>query len=97
MKRIPLVALLAVACATAPTEEPKDQITTQAHPEFSKWRPVAIAVMPVEAPAHQLRKEVRQEIYDNLFARNYSPFKLQVVDQHIGSEGEFKAAPGTPR
>ena len=59
MKRILPVALLVVACATVPNE-PKDQVTTQAHPDFAKWRPVAIAVMPVEAPAHQLRKEVRQ-------------------------------------
>lgn len=91
MKRIPLVALLAVACATAPLEEPKGQVTTQAHPEFAKWRPVAIAVLPVEAPAHQLRREVRDEVYEGLFHRRYSPFKLEVVDKHIGPEGDFEA------
>jgi len=85
-----IFALLAAACqTTTPTDEPRGQAETAPHPEFDKFRPVTIAVLPVTAPTMGLRQGVRKEVYRLLPTKRYSPFKLETVDAHITTDGKF--------
>jgi len=61
------------------------------HPEFAKFRPTAIAVLPVEASNLELRKQLREDVYKGLFDKKYSAVKLASVDSHIDSNGQFDA------
>ena len=77
MRRFLLVALLAAACQT-PRKVPEGRIDTATHPEYAKFRPVAIAVLPAKAPRTDLRIEIRKEVYRLLFEFRYSPFKVML-------------------
>lgn len=59
------------------------------HPEFAKFRPTAIAVLPVEASNLKLRQQLREDVYRGLFDKKYSAIKLQAVDARIDSTGKF--------
>ncbi|MDH3590784.1 MAG: hypothetical protein OER88_02840 [Planctomycetota bacterium] len=83
-------ALIIVGACRAPQEVPEGRIDTKVHPEFDKFRPVAIAVTPSAAPNSALRVHVRREVYERLFDRRYSPFKLSVVDERVSSAGRFE-------
>jgi len=89
MRRILTLALLLAACKTTDGRLPEGRADTRVHEEFDEFRPVAIAVLPVTAPSTDLRLEVRLELYRLLFERMYSPFKLEVVDARLATNGEF--------
>jgi len=89
MRRILLVTILAAACQTTRTV-PEGHIDTRVHPEYAEFRPVTIAVLPVEAPDSVLRNGVRKEVYRTLPDRKYAPFRLDEVDARINSKGEFE-------
>jgi len=86
-----LSALLAAACQSTPKEIPESRVDTRKSDEYDQVRPVTIAVLPVKAPRADLRIGVRQEVYQLLPARKYSPFKLSEVDQHVDAQGHFTA------
>lgn len=88
MWRISIVALLAVACQT-PQKEPEGYAEIDKHVDYNKYRPVTIAVLPVDAPLSQLRTEVRKEVYRLLPAKRYTPFTLETVDSHMTSDGKW--------
>jgi hypothetical protein len=83
-----LAAVGVVACRSSRTL-PEGRADTSVHEEYGEFRPVAIAVLPVHAPSSELRGEVRKELYMQLFDRRYSPFKLDVVDAYIDSNGDW--------
>lgn len=83
-----MVAILAAACQS-PQKVPEGRIDTRTHPEYAKFRPVAVAVLPVDAPRTDLRLAVRKEVYRLLFEYRYSPFKLQTVDARMSSDGKW--------
>jgi len=85
MRRIVCVTLLfAAACQTTENRLPEGHADWRVHDEYARFRPVAIAVLPVEAPTLELRREIRREAYRRLFDRRYSPFTLQAVDAGLG-------------
>ena len=87
---LPLVILLAPACKTVPEKDPEDQITALTDPEFTRFRPVALAVLKVEAPARGMRGAVRRSAARQLIDRKkYSPIKLDVVDSRTDAKGVF--------
>jgi hypothetical protein len=88
MWRISIVALLAAACQN-PQKEPEGYAEIDKHVEYAKFRPVTIAVLPVTAPASQLKLEVRKEVYRLLPSKKYSPFTLETVDAHVDSDGKW--------
>jgi hypothetical protein len=88
MWRFAFVALLVVACQN-PQKEPEGYAEIDKHVDYDKFRPVTIAILPVQAPNYQLRTEVRKEVYRLLPAKRYSPFKLETVDAHISSDGKW--------
>ncbi len=59
MRSIVLVALLAAACQS-PQKLPDGTIDTQRHQDYAQYRPVTIAVLPVDAPVTTLRTDVRK-------------------------------------
>lgn len=89
MRRIVTLALLLAACKTTDGRLPEGHADTRVHEEYTDFRPVAIAVLPVTAPSMDLRLEVRLELYRLLFERMYSPFKLDVVDARMATNGTF--------
>jgi hypothetical protein len=91
MRRILLAPLLAAACQSVPTEVPESRVDVRKSEEYEKVRPVTIAVLPVKAPRADLRMGVRQEVYELLPERMYSPFKLRQVDERMDRNGRFAA------
>lgn len=91
MRRLVILAALAAACQTPAHETAEGQVSTETHPDYAQIRPVSIAVLPVEAPAYGLKRPMRKEAYDLLFDRHYSPFRLDVIDAHMTSDGQFDA------
>jgi hypothetical protein len=91
MPRALLLSLLLAACQSTDRKLPEGHAETRVHEEYDEYRPVAIAVLPVDAPSMTLRLEVRKELYLKLFDRRYSPFKLEVVDAHMALDGTFDA------
>jgi len=91
MRFLAPAALLLAACQST-RELPTGSLVREEHPDYAKFRPVAIAVLRVEAPRGYLRAGARQEIYEGLFKHRYSPLALDVVDAHTESTGEFKPA-----
>jgi hypothetical protein len=87
--RTPVLLLLAIA-ACKHTQLPVGSLVTEQHAEFERFRPVAIAVLAVEAPRGYVRDELRKACYDLLFERKYSPLALGVVDAHTDSDGNFQ-------
>ncbi len=85
-----LTAAFAAGCQSPPKKVPQGRIEVEPHPEFASIRPVAIAVLPVDSRHHELRRLVRQDVYEALFHKKYSPFKLGAVDAHIDQKGRFQ-------
>ncbi len=92
MKRFAFLALLAAACATPHNqgEVTKNRADYRTHPEYDDFRPIAIAVMPVKTTVFATQMDTRADLYEGLFKRKYSPFKLDVVDAHTDSKGKFE-------
>ncbi len=90
MQRFALVLLLVAACKSANQQVPEGRIDTKVHPDFDRFRPVQVAVLPVDAPTFTLRQDVRRNTYDLLVGRKYSPFKLQAIDARMTSDGKFE-------
>jgi hypothetical protein len=91
MRRFVILAALVAACQTPTREAPEGRVSTETHPDYAQIRPVSIAVLPVEAPAYGLKRPMRREAYDMLFDRHYSPFRLDVIDAHMTTDGQFDA------
>jgi len=93
MRLLPLLSallLFAPACKSVPEKDPENQITAVVDEEFARFRPVALAVLKVEAPAYQMRNEVRRGTARQLLdRRKYSPIKLDVVDARTDGQGKF--------
>jgi len=88
---LPLILLLAPACKTVPEKDPEDLITANVDAEFTRFRPVALAVLKVEAPARQMRDQVRRAAQRQLLdRRKYSPIRLDVIDARTDRDGVFK-------
>jgi len=87
---VPLVlAAVAAAGCQSTTKVPQGRIEVEPHPDYASIRPVAVAVLPVDARRHELRRLVRRDVYDALFAKRYSPFKLGTVDARLDEDGRF--------
>jgi len=88
---LPLFVLLAPACKTVPEKDPENLITVAVDEEFNRFRPVALAVLKVEAPAYQMRERVRSAAARQLIdRRKYSPIRLDVIDARTDQDGNFK-------
>jgi hypothetical protein len=80
-----------VGCkGTGSKDLPEGWIELKQHPEFDDFRPVAVAVLKVDAPRADTRDELRRGIYEGLFDKRYSAIKLDVVDSHTNSDGGFE-------
>ncbi len=88
--RFSALAVLLLAACQAAKDLPTGSLVREEHPDYAKFRPVAIGVLRFEAPRGYLRDETRQEVYQGLFQHRYSPLALDVVDAHTESTGEFK-------
>ncbi len=89
MRRLLFVVLVLAACKSTPDELPEGLVITNTHPEFDKFRPTAVAVLPVEAPNREVREQLREEMYRGILDKKYSGIKLQSVDAHLDSNGKF--------
>lgn len=89
MKRFALATLLLVFACKAP-EGPKGSADLNTHPDYQKFRPVAIALLPVEGMRSELRGALREDIYQQLFRKSYSPLDLRVIDQRMKTTGRFE-------
>ena len=89
MRRLLFVVLVLAACKSTPDELPEGLVITNTHPEFDKFRPTVIAVLPVEASSLKLREQLREEMYRGIFEKKYSAIKLQSVDARLDSSGNF--------
>ena len=88
---LPLFVLLAPACKSMPEKAPENLITVAVDEEFKRFRPVALAVLKVEAPAYQMRDGVRRAASRQLLdRRKYSPIRLDVIDARTDQDGVFK-------
>jgi len=86
-----LTTLALVACqGTGPKDLPEGWIELKQHPEYDAFRPVAVAVLKVDASRAETRDELRRDIYEGLFSKRYSALKLDVVDSHTNSSGVFE-------
>jgi len=87
MRLLPLLTLvivLAPACKSVPEKDPEDLITALTDPEFTRFRPVALAVLKVEAPAYGMRDAVRRSAAQQLIDRKkYSSIKLDVISRSM--------------
>ncbi len=92
MRSVVLLALVILGACKSTQEVPEGRIDTKEHPEFDKFRPVALAVTPVAASSSSMRATLRRAVYERLFAKRYSPFKLSVVDARVSTDGRFDPA-----
>jgi len=94
MRLLPLLSLLlllAPACKSVPEKDPENVITEATDEEFNRFRPVAIAVLKVEAPAHQMRLQLRNLASRQLLdRRKYSPIKFEAIDKRTNANGDFE-------
>ncbi len=86
-----LLLILVVACKTGPEEMPEPTVQATTHPDYNKFRPIAIAVLPAECVKERMAQYVRASVYDWLPEKRYTPFALRIVDSHIDTAGQFSA------
>jgi hypothetical protein len=92
MKRVVFIAVAALAACAAPSKLPEPTSHVDRSADFEEIRPVSIVVLPVQADKYEVKHTVRQEMYDGLFEKNYSPISLQKIDSNLNSAGEFSAS-----
>ncbi|MGH7162958.1 MAG: hypothetical protein ACREID_05700 [Planctomycetota bacterium] len=88
MRKLALALLLLPACK-APPKASQGSVTVDMDPQYEKFRPVAVVVMPADAPKSGIRKPLREEVYRRLFAKRYSPLNLIVVDNQLKGGGSW--------
>ena len=86
-----LLLILVVACKTGPDKLPEPTMEATTHPDYNKFRPIHIAVLPAECVKGRMAPYVRESVYGGLFGKRYSPFALPIVDSHIDTAGQFSA------
>lgn len=93
MRRLAIPTLLCcLGAACQSTKVPEGRVRMEPHPDYAKFRPVAIALLPVETPRSDLRDPLRKAAYEELLARRYSPLALAVVDRRVRETGRFDPA-----
>lgn len=87
-----LLVLVPIGCAATPEKDPQNQLTPVIDAaEFTRFRPVALAVLKSDAPAAGMREQTRKALSQQLLnRRKYSPVRLSAVDTRTDSKGVFK-------